>query len=60
MTSRLDEIPGVGPARRKALMRSFQSIGEIMEASVEELAAIPEIPQKQAEAIYAYFHEKAE
>ena len=60
VTSRLDEIPGVGPARRKALMRSFQSIGEIMEASVEELAAIPEIPQKQAEAIYAYFHEKAE
>ena len=60
VTSRLDEIPGIGPARRKALMRSFQSIGEIMEASVEELAAIPEIPQKQAEAIYAYFHEKAE
>ena len=60
VTSRLDEIPGVGPARRKALMRRFQSIQEIMEASVEELAAIPEIPEKQAEAIYAYFHDQEE
>ncbi|MDO4284313.1 MAG: excinuclease ABC subunit UvrC [Eubacteriales bacterium] len=56
VSSSLDSIPGVGPARRKALMRSFSSIREVMEADVETLAAIPEIPLREAEAIYAYFH----
>ena len=45
----LDEIPGVGPARRKALMRHFKSIQEIKGASVEELAALPEINRRAAE-----------
>lgn len=54
----LDDIPGVGPARRKALMRGFQSIEEIKAASVEELAALPEINRRAAEAIYGYFHGK--
>lgn len=52
----LDDIPGVGPARRKALMRHFASIGDIKEASVEELTEIPEIPQGAAEEIYRFFH----
>ena len=51
----LDDIPGVGPARRKALMRHFASIGDIKEASVEELMQIPEIPQTAAEEIYRFF-----
>lgn len=55
-TSRLDEIPGVGPARKKALMREFGSIQEIVNASVERLAQVPEIPEKEAEEIYHYFH----
>ena len=54
----LDEIPGVGPARRKALMRGFKSIEEIKAATVEELAALPEINRLAAETIYNYFHVK--
>lgn len=52
----LDKIPGVGPARRKALMRHFKSIEEIKNASVEKLCEIPEIPESAAEEIYAFFH----
>ncbi len=54
----LDEIPGVGPARRKALMRHFGSIREIREASVERLGEVPEIPEHIAEQIYAYFRQE--
>src|SRR5205814_817022 len=39
ITSRLDDIPGVGPARKKALLRKFGSVKAIREATVEELAA---------------------
>ncbi len=51
----LDEIPGVGPARRKALMKHFKSIDEIKNADVETLSQVPEIPQHIAEDIYAFF-----
>ena len=51
----LDEIPGVGPARRKALMRHFGSIGEVREASVEKLCEVPEIPEHIGRQIYAFF-----
>ena len=54
--SSLDNIPGVGPARRKALMRHFDSIADIKEATVEELCKVPEIPQHIAEGIYDFFH----
>lgn len=53
--SQLDDIPGVGPARRKALMRHFRSMEEIRAASVEELMQAPEIPQNVAEEIYRFF-----
>lgn len=52
----LDDIPGVGPARRKALMRHFQSIEEVRNASVEELLALPELNRRAAEDIYGFFH----
>ena len=52
----LDDIPGIGPARRKALMKAFVCIGDIKEATVEELAQIPGIPQNVAEEIYSFFH----
>lgn len=52
----LDDIPGIGPARRKALMKNFANIGDIKEATVEELARIPGIPQNVAEEIYSFFH----
>ncbi|MDE6318128.1 MAG: excinuclease ABC subunit UvrC [Lachnospiraceae bacterium] len=54
--SALDDIPGVGPARRKALMRHFGSINEIREASVEKLCEVPEIPQHIGRQIYDFFH----
>ena len=53
----LDDIPGVGPARRKALMRHFKSIEEIKEADVEKLTEVPEIPRHIAEGIYGFFHQ---
>ena len=56
VTSRLDAIPGIGPARKKALMRHFKSIDDIIAASREELAAVPGIPEKQAHEIWDYFH----
>lgn len=51
----LDDIPGVGPARRKALMRHFKSLGEIRQASVEELMEIPEMNERTAQEIVAFF-----
>ena len=54
----LDDIPGVGPARRKALMRRFDSLEELQNASVEQLCEIPEIPERCAIQIYNFFHEK--
>ena len=52
----LDDIPGIGPARRKALMRDFQSITDIKNASMEELLNVPEIREKEAQAVYDFFH----
>lgn len=54
----LDDIPGVGPARRKALMRHFKSIEEIKKATVEELAEIPELNRRAAEDIWQFFRKK--
>ena len=51
----LDDIPGVGPARRKALMRYFKSLEEIRQASVEELMEIPEMNERTAEEIVTFF-----
>ena len=55
----LDDIPGVGPARRKALMRRFKSIDEIKAASVEELSSIPELNVRAAEEIYGFFRKNS-
>lgn len=52
----LDDIPGVGANRRKALMRAFKSIDDVKNATVEELAAVDEIPQNVAREIYSFFH----
>ena len=52
----LDEIPGVGPSRRKALMRRFRSIEEVKNADVETLAGLDEIPESVARGIYDFFH----
>ena len=54
----LDDIPGVGPARRKALMKYFKSIEEIKNAQVEQLCEVSEIPEHIAEQIYDFFHQE--
>lgn len=51
----LDDIPGVGPARRKALMRHFKSIDDIRSADAAQLSQVPEIPEHIAEEIYSFF-----
>lgn len=56
VNSVLDGIQGVGPARRKALMRHFQDIEKIRNASIEELQEAEGITQKVAQNIYTYFH----
>jgi excinuclease ABC subunit C len=54
----LDEIPGVGPSRRLALMRKYDSLQDIMKAQPEELAAIPEIPVNIAVQIHEYLNKQ--
>lgn len=54
----LDDIPGVGPARRKALMKYFKSIEEIKNAKIEQLCEVSEIPEHIAKQIYEFFHEQ--
>ena len=53
----LDDIEGIGPARRKALMKNYAGLNEIRAASVEELAKIPSMNEKAAEAVYKFFHQ---
>ena len=52
----LDDISGIGPARRKALMRHFASAEAIKEAGIEELAAVPSMNAASAKAVYDFFH----
>jgi excinuclease ABC subunit C len=51
-----DDLTGVGPARRRALIRHFGSAERFLSASQEELEGVPGIPQKTARAIYAQLH----
>ena len=52
----LDELPGVGPVRRKALLKYFKDVDNIRAASVEELKKVSEIPESTARYIYDFFH----
>ena len=52
----LDEIEGIGPARRKALMKHFMGVEKIKEATVEELAEVSSMNEKSAQAVYDFFH----
>jgi excinuclease ABC subunit C len=51
-----DDLQGVGPARRRALLRHFGSAERLLEASREELEGVPGVPAKTARAIYAQLH----
>ena len=53
----LDDIKGIGPARRKSLMRTFKTIEAVREASMEELEAAPQMNRAAAEAVYIFFRD---
>lgn len=55
-SSALDHIEGVGPQRRRALLKEFGSVNGIREASLEELAAVPSMNRTVALRVYEYFH----
>ena len=52
----LDDIPDIGPTRRKALMRYFKDIEAIKEATIEALTAAPGMNAKSAQSVYDFFH----
>lgn len=58
--SQLEDIPGIGPKRRKALLNAFGSLKAIRAASLEELAAAPGMSRPAAEAVWAWAHPPAD
>jgi excinuclease ABC subunit C len=54
--SLLDELPGIGPVRKRALMAHFGSPDAIVSASREELQAVPGLPAKVARELYGNLH----
>ena len=56
----LDEIPGVGPSRRKALMKYFKSIEELRAADASQIEQVPGITANVAQDIYRFFRKKEE
>jgi len=54
----LDEIAGIGPTRKRALLNHFGSAKAVSRAGLDDLAAVPGISQAMAEAIYNHFHDK--
>lgn len=56
----LDDINGIGPARRRALMKYFQSLEAIQDAEVEEIMKVPAMNRQAAEEVYGFFHKPSE
>ena len=56
--SLLDDIPGIGPARRKALMKHFKGLEGVRDATVEELAGVESMNEKAASEVYDFFHSR--
>ena len=57
IASRLDGVPGIGPTRRKNLLKQFKSVEAMKQATVDELAATPGLNRSVAESVYAMLHE---
>lgn len=55
LRSLLDEVEGIGPKRRRELLKAFGTIEEIKKAGIEELAAVPGMNYRAAEAVYNFF-----
>ena len=58
--SALDDVPGIGPARRAALLRAFGSLEQIMAASEDELALVDTMNRRAAASLYEYLHKRSE
>jgi excinuclease ABC subunit C len=56
METIFETLPGIGPVRRRALLRHFGSVERFLEASQEELEGVPGLPQKTARTLYAQLH----
>ena len=52
----LDDIKGIGPTRRKVLMKHYENLEQIKEATVEELKSLPSMNEKSAKEVYSFFH----
>jgi excinuclease ABC subunit C len=52
----LDEVPGIGEIKRRALLREFGSLQKIQEASTEELLRVKPLTQKDAQTVFGFFH----
>jgi excinuclease ABC subunit C len=57
--SPLDDVPGVGPARKKALLKRFGSLAKLREATTDEIAQTPGIGPEVAAAVHDQLHEVA-
>jgi excinuclease ABC subunit C len=53
----LDDVPGLGPTRRARLLREFGSVKRLRELEADELVALPWLPERVAQAVYARLHE---
>ena len=53
VASQLDEIPGVGPARRKAILKHFKTVEALRAATLEELYEVPGLPKPVADSVYS-------
>ena len=59
IASRLDGIPGVGEKRRKAILKHFKTVEALRAASLEEIQAVPGMPEKVAESVYRFMREES-
>lgn len=60
VASRLEEIPGIGPKRRRAILTHFKTVEALRNASVDEIALVPGVNQENAEAVYRHLHAEEE
>ena len=54
----MQEIPGIGPTRKRALLHHFGTLKAIERASLDDLAQVPGINEETARKIYDFFHER--
>ncbi len=56
VASRLEEIPGIGPKRRRAILNHFKTVEKLMKASAEEIAMVDGVNRDNADAVYRHLH----